>query len=322
MARRLLSSALGLVFAAAAVVASAQQADPNRGVRIQAGNTQVEVDVNRPHASSAASQQATSGANVFRSSELIGMDVKNTQGEDLGEIEDLVVDSSQGEVRYAVLSFGGFLDIGNKLFAVPFHAVKLHKNVGDADEYWFVFNIDKERLENAPGFDESNWPDFTSADWNRDIDVFYGQEGAAARTSRDETRAGHESGANLVRASQLIGVDVRNAQNENLGEIEDLVMDAGSGKIRYAALSFGGVLGIGDKLFAVPWNAMQIRRSTDNEQFAVFNIDRQRLETAPGFSQDHWPNFADTRWSEEVDRFYSTDAQRSAQQPSEEVQRR
>src|SRR6202161_4924705 len=83
----------------------------------------------------------------------------------------------------------------------------------------------------------------------------------------------------------VIGSKVVNAQNEDLGKIEDLVLDAGAGRIAYAVLSFGGFLGMGDKYFAIPWNAFHFNLK---ENHAVLNVKKKLLENAPGFrSEEH-----------------------------------
>lgn len=94
--------------------------------------------------------------------------VVNLEGENVGKIEDLMIDLNSGHVTYAVLSFGGVLGIGNKLFAVPLAALTL--NTEDEN---FVMNVDKETLENAPGFDKDNWPLTVDGDWLRDVYAYY-----------------------------------------------------------------------------------------------------------------------------------------------------
>ena len=106
---------------------------------------------------------------VLSASTLKGDAVKNLQNEDLGEIEDLMIDLANGRVAYCVLSFGGVLGVGNKLFAVPFSAMKL-----DLDRHCFVLNVSKERLKQAPGFDKDNWPDMAEPTWGSSISNFYG----------------------------------------------------------------------------------------------------------------------------------------------------
>jgi len=104
-------------------------------------------------------------------------------------------------------------------------------------------------------------------------------------------------------ASTLIGDDVINLEGESLGTIEELMIDVKNGRIAYAVLSFGGFLGIGDKLFAVPWSAMSL--NTEEEAF-VLDVDREMLENAPGFDKDDWPEVVpeDDVWLMTVYEYY------------------
>ena len=106
-------------------------------------------------------------------------------------------------------------------------------------------------------------------------------------------------------ASTIIGDSVRNGAGEDLGNIEDLMINIESGAVEYAVLSFGGFLGVGDKLFAVPLEAMQV--DTEHHQF-VLNESKDRLKNAPGFDKDHWPNHADPQWQRTVRDYYNLDA--------------
>lgn len=108
---------------------------------------------------------------VMGATTLAGDSVRNPAGESLGKVKELMIDVPSGRVAYAVLSFGGILNMGNKLFAVPWNALTL-----DEDEKQFVLNIDKTRLENAPGFDKDNWPDMANESWGEKIFSYYGTE--------------------------------------------------------------------------------------------------------------------------------------------------
>lgn len=125
--------------------------------------------------------------------------------------------------------------------------------------------------------------------------------------------------ASAFRVTQLMDLSVMNSQNEDLGSIEDLVIDPHNGKIRYAALSFGGFLGIGDKLFAVPWEALQVRTNNDGDMYLHLDATKEKLKNAPGFNQDNWPDFASQTWSTGVDKFYGV--QRQQQKQIEEAPR-
>ncbi len=107
----------------------------------------------------------------------------------------------------------------------------------------------------------------------------------------------------LMGADTLIGNDVYNHKEEDLGDIKEIMLDMRSGKIAYAVLSSGGFLGMGNKLFAVPWNALKL--DTVNKRF-VLNVEKDRLKDAPGFDKDAWPDMADPTWAAEVHTYYGT----------------
>jgi sporulation protein YlmC with PRC-barrel domain len=111
----------------------------------------------------------------------------------------------------------------------------------------------------------------------------------------------------IYRASKLIGTDVENPQGENVGEIKDVVMDPQTGQVAYAVLGFGGILGMGEKYFAIPWGALAPKTPTTKgaqyDRF-VLNVDKERLKNAPSFDKDNWPDMADRRWAEQVYSYY------------------
>lgn len=110
-------------------------------------------------------------------------------------------------------------------------------------------------------------------------------------------------GPQLMGADTLIGNDVYNRADEDLGDIKEIMLDVASGTISYAVLSFGSFLGFGEKLFAVPWSALTL--DTVNKRF-ILDIDKQRLENAPGFDKDNWPDMADETWAKNVHSYYGS----------------
>lgn len=115
--------------------------------------------------------------------------------------------------------------------------------------------------------------------------------------------ADHMQGsAKLLSATSIAGDEVCNMQDEKLGKIQDIMLDTVDGKIRYAVLSSGGFLGMGDRLFAVPWKALT--QDAGNNRF-LLDVDVERLKNAPGFDKDQWPNMADPAWSSNVESYYS-----------------
>lgn len=108
-------------------------------------------------------------------------------------------------------------------------------------------------------------------------------------------------GPRLMGAETLVGNDVYNCQDEDIGDIKEIMLDTASGKVCYAVLSFGSILGMGEKLFAVPWAALKL--DTENKRF-ILDVAKDRLKDAPGFNKDHWPNMADNSWSNDIHSYY------------------
>jgi sporulation protein YlmC with PRC-barrel domain len=101
------------------------------------------------------------------------------------------------------------------------------------------------------------------------------------------------------RVSKIIGSDVRNKSGEKIGDIRDLMVDA-SGTIKLAIVSTGGFLGVGDRLHAVPWDALTLGPKDDH----ILDIDKAHLQAAPGFTSKTWPNLDDDHWMADNRRYY------------------
>lgn len=375
-------------------------------------------------------------------SDLIGTKVENPQGQNLGSVTDMVIDPQSGRVRYVVLSRGGVLGVGAKLYPVPWQSLQ-YSTTGDR----FILNVNPDQFANAPNFPRESWPDLNTGDWPQRIQSYYqgqglgGSEGASSEmfdpnnmqtftgkvasvsmsatrpslqqitlktdegrtvlvdlapasflTSHDltlqsgdrvtvrgslVTQAGkdrlvathlrtdqgqlqlrstqgqplwrsqvqepsssgsHDGGDSggasfvgyeltqygkqgqpsygqggsegqrdissgpLVRATQLIGKALQNPQNQRIGNIENLVIDIASGKVNYAVAATGGVMGVGEKLHAIPWQALNY---STNRQALMLDANKEKLETAPSFERDHWPDMSAPSWQGQVDRYYS-----------------
>lgn len=105
----------------------------------------------------------------------------------------------------------------------------------------------------------------------------------------------------VLAASTLAGDRVRNSAGEDLGKVDEIMIDIPSGRVAYAVLSFGGILRMGNKLFALPWSVLRV---DEDEKCFILDVNKKTLESAPGFDKDHWPNMADTTWGLEVFRYY------------------
>lgn len=108
---------------------------------------------------------------MMSANSLAGDAVRNSAGEDLGRINDFMIDLDNGHIVYAVLSFGGFMGMGDKLFAIPWEALAI-----DLDEGRFVLNIDRKDLEDAPGFDKNDWPATPNREFVNRVHTHYGYD--------------------------------------------------------------------------------------------------------------------------------------------------
>ena len=109
-------------------------------------------------------------------------------------------------------------------------------------------------------------------------------------------------GPEVMAASTLTGNDVMNRAEQKLGKIQDIMLDVPSGRIAYAVLSRGGLLGVGDKLFAIPWGALTL--DTVHHCF-VLDVPEERMKEAEGFDKDHWPSMADRTWATRIHEYYN-----------------
>jgi len=130
--------------------------------------------------------------------------------------------------------------------------------------------------------------------------VLAGAEDSPRKAAEAKSIAG-----TVVRSSSVAGMPVKSPADKDLGKVEDLVIDMETGSVRYAAISFGGFLGFGDKLFAVPFRALHVKHEPGSKSaHFVLDVSKEMLERARGFDKKNWPNFADPRFAEENDRFF------------------
>ena len=107
---------------------------------------------------------------------------------------------------------------------------------------------------------------------------------------------------NFLSATTIIGYKVKNDKGEDLGKIEDLMINLNSTRVNYAVLSFGGFLGLGEKYFAIPMEGLAV--DTENKEF-ILNIPKEKFDVAQGFDKDNWPNMADRKWETGIYNHYN-----------------
>jgi sporulation protein YlmC with PRC-barrel domain len=271
-----------------------------------------------------------------RGSVLVGKKVENRQGENLGKIEELAVDVQNGKIAYAVLSFGGFLGLGDKLFAIPWNALTLKPDQRPDDQI-FIFDVSKERLKSAPGFDKNAWPDTANPQWGAEFDKYWEVESnraarrtdTGARTDATGAQAGGTrtqppgtgamaTGVKRIRKlnDELISRDVKDNAMNDLGDVEDISIDMNNGRIAYVIVQFDdttrvpdeGGIKTSDALFAIPWQAVTIKpdSAVGTKDALVLNVPNEKLKMMPRFAENQWPNMNDMAWNNRVITFYGT----------------
>jgi hyperosmotically inducible protein len=252
---------------------------------------------------------------VEKASDLIGTEVRNLRDEKLGKVDDLGVSLESGRVAIVVVSVGGLLGVGDSLVAVPPSALHLDtaKKVAHLD-------AEKEKLKSAPQIELSKWD--ACCDPNRVSEVYryYGQEpyfstadapgarraeaapGLTKPTQRADTTR-YVLGS-VSKASKIIGMSVRNKQEEKLGKVENLMVDLPANRIVAVVVSSGGFLGLGDELSAVPPAAFQYNADKDA---LVLDATKDSLGNAPHFKANEWPAFNQPAYTESVYRAYQID---------------
>ena len=143
------------------------------------------------------------------------------------------------------------------------------------------------------------------------VDKTTADKQTAQSAGRDLGKLDDKTSGATIRASQLTGMNIKNSAGDNVGEIKDLVIDP-SGRVRYVAVTYGGFLGLGTKLFAVPFEAFKVRQDPDDpndpdDYVLTLDVTKEQLDGAQGFDNDKWPNFADRSLTEELDRRYKVD---------------
>lgn len=259
----------------------------------QSGSAAADAQTNKS-ARKASAEMKQSGSDV-RASKIIGKNVENAQGENLGEVKDLIVDIGNQRVHYAVLSFGGTLGLGDKLFAYP---INTFKTQADGDK--LVLNVDKDKLKNAPGFDQDKWPDWTDNRYRGDVDRYF----------KTDTAKAVPRNARMIRASELIGKNVDDRSGKDAGEIEDVVVNMNSGRVSYAVLDFDKAWSPDDKLLPLPLTAFTF--SSDKKKDIVLNVPRNRLDMAKGFDENNWPDLNAAEFRRDM-RAYLTGIEKNTQ---------
>lgn len=236
--------------------------------------------LNAPAANAAERKKAT----VERSTDLINRVVVNKSGDHIGYLEDLTVELPSGRIVYAALSTKNALGLGGKLYALPDSAFHW-----SADRKSLVLDVKKDEFDKAEGFDSKSWPTHVDERWAK----------VGSRTAYMPPKD-----AKLVRLSSLTGLPVKNDSGINLGKVAGFGIDYEKERLSYAVMSRGGVIGVGAKYFAIPWEALNLKSldlRVDDRSF-VLNAAPQDFDDKEGFDFNNWPDRGNERFMKNAKR--------------------
>jgi sporulation protein YlmC with PRC-barrel domain len=262
---------------------------------------------------------------AVKASDVIGMLVRSSGGGKIGAVEDLALDMESGRIVEVIVSTGGYTGLGDMLTAVPPGA--LHFNAAEKE---LRLDADREKVKSAPKFELSDWDkSFDSDHLSASYDLFgeepafrfihkgdsvlggqrntvttyqpdgsydYNRVLSQTQSEIPEARLGH-----IQRASALMDTSVNNPKDENLGKVENILLDLESGRIVAVVVSSGGYLGKEDELSALPPTAL--RYNVDRHTLQL-NASKEMLSNGPHFRANQWPDFAEPGYANGVYRAY------------------
>jgi hypothetical protein len=250
---------------------------------------------------------------IFDSKHLANMHAYNGQNENLGKVDDLIVDAHTGQVLYGILDTGLF----GKNVPVPWQAFQMRMT---DNRYWYFLNKSKNDLANAPTFSRSQWPNFTDVQWKKSVDDFFGVH-TVARPTEPATEQGRPGEGRLTKeqmilpASKLDDLKVYNKQDVKLGNIDNLIVDTRAGQVLYGIMDTG----LGGRKIPVPWGAFWLGKEVNRDNYwLVVDKNKDQLANAPTFDPNHWPDFTSSQWRTTVDNFFGV---RTAAHPRTETER-
>jgi sporulation protein YlmC with PRC-barrel domain len=239
--------------------------------------------------SAADSQQLISAE---RADQILRKNIQNQKGQTIGKLNNVVVDLESGHVLYAIVNVSGLP--GGTQVALPPSEFGLGTNGTNL----IVKVDDKSSLTNAPRWTAAQAPEMGNVSFVRSIYQHFGQqpwwEGGPTPTGRDTF-------GNVHAVDKVIGTKVQTSSNTNLGTIKNVVLDLPAGRVLYVILSPTGDLGKDNTVYPLP--PMVITKGPDANTFLT-GVDSSKLQGAPHFSNDNWPNVADPAFAAQVYQYY------------------
>ena len=257
------------------------------GMSLMAGNAQT--PVTGTTATRAAAGNPLSSAE--RAADLYGREIVGSDNQNLGKVDNVVVDLESEHMLYVVVSGSRA-----KVAVVP-------QVFGASSGKTLRANIDKQKLDNAPQFtsDLDKPGQLGQASFVYRVYQYFG----ANAWWKGSAPADQGSFHNVHKLNELIGMNVEDVNNQSIGKISNVVVDMPSGRILYAVFAPASSLNLGSNLYAMPSDAFTLG---SDQKHLVTGIDRQKLASAPHFTKNNWPNINDSAFASQVYQYYGKQA--------------
>jgi sporulation protein YlmC with PRC-barrel domain len=257
----------------------------------------------------------------YRLSNLLDFNIQNQNGDELGDVESVIVSRDSGQIHYVVVAAGGFLGLGEQLILVPYDAFSLADiDLVDADvanDRVLVLNVEDSILAEAPTFDVNALPDLSIADWDADYRAYWADHLEALPVTGETQPAGVPLRFDDVTDINAISLNTADASTSNpsgmdvkgddVGDVEDILVDPQTGQVMYVMLATHGFMDLGERLIPVTWEAVTWDTSDDQmyvEQ-AILRFDPQNLANAPYMNDwTELPDLTVEGWDAEWESFW------------------
>jgi hypothetical protein len=230
---------------------------------------------------------------LYKLGDLDDLDLKGADDKSLGDLDGLVIDSANGRVLYALIGKGGVLGIGEAEHLLPWESIRFTaKEKGDGCVAHT--SLTSEKIESAP---------LLPKDKKIDIEIERrARENAGLRRDTDFMRAIESQ---LLCSTDVKGARVNATDGKEFGKLSELVIAPEEGMVAYAVLATGGVLGLGEKHFALPWSVLETTYDKDKKLVFRAPLTKELLEKAPEYDAKDWNRMQSPGWLRDVFKHYS-----------------
>ena len=239
--------------------------------------------------------------------------VRGLNDDKLGNVKDLIISRPQGRVKFVLLGHGGVLKLGEKVTAVPYRAFQWKPETKS-----LYLAVSQDKIKNAPTLEAEEWR--TLYEPSRADPIYAYFDARANGAPRDEVGAPPDDLSDdrndrnsalksdehpILRMSDIRSKDLMSKDGQEIGKVNDLIMDTRSGRIAFVVVTFGGVLGIGEDKVPVPWPVFDV--NSEGRLYAV-TVDKEMIRSAPHLTQKDWGELQDPGFAQRVYSHYGKSA--------------